>query len=50
MQINRSTMTTDHLVSVIYPNYPTGWWIILLHILGRLATSVMWPLFWGLTA
>ncbi|MEY8322331.1 TraX family protein [Lachnospiraceae bacterium 54-11] len=35
-------MTTDHPVSVIYPNYPTGWRIILLHILGRLAAPIFW--------
>lgn len=36
------SMTTDHLVSVVYPNYPTEWWIILLHILGRLAAPIFW--------
>ena len=36
------SMTTDHLVSVIYPNYPTDWWIIFLHIMGRLAAPIMW--------
>lgn len=36
------SMTTDHLVSVVYPDYPTEWWIILLHILGRLAAPIFW--------
>ncbi len=35
-------MTVDHLVAVIYPNYPTDWWIIGLHIIGRLAAPVFW--------
>ncbi len=35
-------MTIDHLVSVVYPNYPTDWWIILLHIVGRIAAPVFW--------
>ena len=40
------SMTTDHLVSVIYPNYPTAWYLVFLHILGRLAA----PIFWYMTA
>lgn len=35
-------MLIDHLVSVIFPNYPTDWWIILLHIVGRLAAPIFW--------
>ena len=35
-------MTIDHLVSVIYPNYPREWWIIVLHIIGRLTAPIMW--------
>ena len=35
-------MTIDHLVSVIWPNYPTDWWIIVLHIIGRLAAPIFW--------
>lgn len=35
-------MTADHLVAVIFPNYPTDWWIILIHIIGRLAAPVFW--------
>lgn len=37
-----TAMTIDHLVSVIYPNYPTDWWIILMHIAGRLAAPIFW--------
>lgn len=35
-------MTIDHLVCVLYPNYPTDWWIIGLHIIGRLAAPIFW--------
>ena len=39
-------ITIDHIASVLFPNYPTDWWVIVLHIIGRLAA----PLFWGLIA
>lgn len=35
-------MTADHVTSVVFPNYPTDWWIILLHIIGRLAAPIFW--------
>ena len=35
-------MTADHLVSVIFPNYPKDWWILGIHILGRLTAPIMW--------
>ena len=35
-------MTIDHLVAVIFPNYPTDWWIIGLHMIGRLAAPIFW--------
>ena len=35
-------MTTDHLTSVIFPGYPKTWWILLLHIIGRLTAPIMW--------
>lgn len=35
-------MTIDHLVSVIFPNYPTDWWIVGLHVIGRLAAPIFW--------
>lgn len=35
-------MTIDHLACVIFPNYPTDWWIVGLHIIGRLAAPVFW--------
>lgn len=36
------SMTIDHLISVLYPNYPDDWWIIFLHIIGRLAAPIFW--------
>lgn len=35
-------MTIDHLTSVIWPAYPKEWWIIGLHIIGRLTAPTMW--------
>lgn len=35
-------MTIDHLVSVIWPGYPKEWWILCLHIVGRLTAPTMW--------
>ena len=36
------SMTLDHVICVLYPNYPTDWWIIGLHLLGRLAAPIFW--------
>ena len=35
-------MTIDHLTSVIIPGYEKAWWIVGLHIIGRLAAPIMW--------
>ncbi len=35
-------MTADHLTSVLFPNYPTDWWILVLHVIGRLAAPIFW--------
>lgn len=40
--IAMASMTIDHLISVLYPNYPYDWWILLLHIIGRLAAPIFW--------
>ncbi|MDO4567057.1 MAG: TraX family protein [Oscillospiraceae bacterium] len=37
-----AAMTVDHLLDVIYPGYPKVWWIIGLHIIGRLTAPTMW--------
>ncbi len=35
-------MTLDHLISVIFPNYPKDWWILICHVIGRLTAPIMW--------
>ena len=35
-------MTVDHLTCVIWPGYPRDWWILLLHIIGRMAAPIFW--------
>lgn len=35
-------MTLDHAGSVIWPNYPTDWWIVLIHMVGRMAAPIFW--------
>lgn len=37
-----TAMTIDHVISVVFPNYPTDWWIIVCHIIGRLTAPIMW--------
>lgn len=36
------SMTADHLASVIWPGYQTQWWLILIHLFGRLAAPIFW--------
>lgn len=40
--IAMAAMTADHLASVLFPHYPTDWWILALHIAGRLAAPIFW--------
>lgn len=35
-------MTLDHVIWVVYPNYPTDWWILICHMIGRLTAPIMW--------
>lgn len=35
-------MTIDHLASVLFPGYPTDWWLLFIHIIGRLAAPIFW--------
>lgn len=37
-----SAMTIDHLACVLWPGYEKDWWILLSHIIGRLAAPTMW--------
>lgn len=35
-------MTIDHLVWTLFPGYNTEWYVVLLHIIGRLTAPIMW--------
>ena len=36
------SMTIDHLTCVLFPNYPTDWRILALHLIGRIAAPIFW--------
>lgn len=40
--IAMAAMTVDHLTWVIFPGYQKAWWILALHIIGRLAAPIFW--------
>lgn len=40
--IAMAAMTVDHLTWVIFPGYQKVWWILALHIIGRLAAPIFW--------
>ncbi len=35
-------MTIDHLTDILWPGYGHAWWLLLLHLIGRLAAPTMW--------
>lgn len=35
-------MTLDHLTWTFFPGYSTEWYVILLHIIGRITAPIMW--------
>lgn len=35
-------MTLDHLTWTLWPGYSTAWWVLLLHLLGRVTAPIMW--------
>lgn len=35
-------MTIDHLTCVLFPGYEHKWWLIVLHLIGRLTAPTMW--------
>ncbi len=37
-----TAMTLDHFASVIWPGYGKQWWLLLIHICGRLAAPIFW--------
>lgn len=37
-----AAMTIDHLAWILWPGFDTRWWILLLHMAGRIAAPIMW--------
>lgn len=37
-----AAMTLDHITWTLFPGYPTEWFVILLHVTGRLTAPIMW--------
>lgn len=35
-------MTVDHLTWTLMPGYSRVWWVLLLHLIGRLTAPIMW--------
>ena len=35
-------MLMDHLASTIWPGYHKDWWLLAIHLFGRLAAPTMW--------
>lgn len=40
--IAMTAMTIDHLASVLWPGYGRQWWLLLIHVIGRLAAPIFW--------
>lgn len=37
-----AAMTIDHLTWTLWPGYSRTWWVVLLHVIGRLTAPIMW--------
>ena len=37
-----AAMTIDHLTWLLFPGYQKLWWVLLLHVIGRLTAPIMW--------
>ena len=37
-----AAMTLDHFTDVLFPGYPTEWYFLAIHLLGRLTAPIMW--------
>ncbi|MDO5345553.1 MAG: TraX family protein [Lachnospiraceae bacterium] len=37
-----TAMTVDHLTWTLWPGYSRVWWVLLLHVIGRLTAPIMW--------
>jgi len=40
--IAMAAMTIDHIAWAISPGYPTDWWLLGLHVIGRIAAPIFW--------
>ncbi len=36
------SMVADHLAAVVWPGYGRQWWLLLIHVFGRLAAPIFW--------
>lgn len=34
-------MFMDHFATTLYPNYEKFWWLLLIHLIGRVAAPIM---------
>ena len=37
-----TAMTIDHITWLLFPGFQTNWYVLLLHIIGRLTAPIMW--------
>ena len=37
-----AAMTIDHVTWLLFPGFQKVWWILLLHVIGRLTAPIMW--------
>lgn len=37
-----TAMTIDHIAWLLFPGFQTNWYVLLLHIIGRLTAPIMW--------
>ena len=37
-----TAMTIDHIAWLLFPGFQTAWYVVLLHIIGRLTAPIMW--------
>ena len=35
-------MFMDHFATTFYPNHEKYWWLLLIHLIGRVAAPIMW--------
>ena len=37
-----TAMTIDHIAWLLFPGFQTAWYVVLLHVIGRLTAPIMW--------